>query len=32
MVMEDEKGAEDGGKEDGEVTRSAHLSIKGHIP
>jgi hypothetical protein len=32
MVMEEMKGAEDGGKEGGEVARSAHLSIKGHIP
>jgi hypothetical protein len=32
MVMEDEKGAEDGGKEDGEETRTSHLSIKGHNP
>jgi hypothetical protein len=26
MVMEDEKGAEDGVKEDGEVARAAHTS------
>ncbi len=30
--MEEVKVAEDGGREGGEVARSAHLSIKGHIP